>query len=305
MPFNYWEYMQSISPRNMTFDDPGSSSWQGNDYEYGGGSDADFYEYLMTPRHQKRWSGSGAIKHFGPDRYASIRPEDAAMAEMLLKQMEAKDIMAMNKETRASDLERRRAADAIMMPEGQGGGTIQFSGAPQEGGGYSGPRGTKWGYGDVALQVGGGLPEGPPQGPPLDMTDAQGMLAAAGGYKEQPSAAAAVQGEGYAKGQQGGKVSNADIRAFGKAKADLARAENILVTQLPEKHPLAGKTGAEIVAEFQKNPDAIPPHMRRSFMEYMVTQQEILDSFPQFFSQQAAAPGGGGMTDEAWSSTGR
>jgi len=145
--------------------------------EYSGDSLEEFYDFLMAPRKQQRWSGSGAIKHYGPDRYASINPEDAAMAEILLKQMDAEDEVEFNKGNRASMAARRDAADELMMPSGRGGGTIQPShGFTRLAGDYGGPH-----------QVGGGMPEGPPPGPPADMNLGQRMLAGGGGFVEPPS----------------------------------------------------------------------------------------------------------------------
>jgi len=97
--------------------------------EYTGDSLEDFYEYLMTPRHQRQRTQEGAITHYGPSRFASVRPEDAAMADMIMRQMEAGDAREYTQEVRGSDLARRGAADQLMMPEGRGGGSIDISDA--------------------------------------------------------------------------------------------------------------------------------------------------------------------------------
>lgn len=255
--FDYWKYMQSVSPGNRTFDEPISGDWQGNDYEYQGDSPEEFYDYLMTPRHHKRWSGSGAIKHFGPDRYASVRPEDAAMAQIVMKQMEDRDKLEFNRGVMESEEKRRGAIDEMLMPQGGGGGSISFTGTPSEEGGYVGPRGTRWGVEKPSLPVGGGPPaEGyEPGGPPDELTPGQVALLTGGESKVE---AAARQGEAYGGGG-GKKATNQQIAA---AFRDLEMSAG----PLKEQAMLEGGEWATMAPEamyeiWVNTPDKIPQMM--------------------------------------------
>jgi len=97
-----------------------------------GNSLLEFYNYLLTPRQNQSWSGSGAYRRFGPDRFSSISPENLAAAQDLLQMMTEKD-------TRDRQVRRGDTAEEAMRGFGrQGGGgqitmgdtTMDVGGAP-------------------------------------------------------------------------------------------------------------------------------------------------------------------------------
>lgn len=278
MPFDYWDYMgldTSAAPTAM----PGQvGGYEGDGLE-------DFYDFLMTPRRQQRWSGSGAIKHFGPDRYASINPEDAAMADIIMKQMEQEKAFAAGEEMRQSELARRRAQDELLMPRGKGGGSISFKGKEMETGGYAGPRGTKWGHPGAELQVGGGLPEGPPQRPD-ELTDADWALLGGQGV---PTARA--QAEVYEARRGRGGATNYQIS---NAMKDLDMVESEVARLAAADEELAGKKVTDLLGMYQSDPNSLPPLISEQIAKYGVLKRHVINLAQQAEAEPWDPNGGGG-----------
>lgn len=258
---------------------------------YGGDSMEDFYEYLLTPRHHKRWSGSGAIKHFGPDRFASISPEDAAMAEILLGQMEAKAQHEFQGEVRESELGRRQAADRLM--EGRtrqpgAGGEITWGAQP---GGGIGQAPTRFGAGGRG-RAGSGVTEIPAEGPSStgELTPEQRMTLAAGGYAD-PTEAARIQAQGmadYRRGQaQGGGPSRTDMQAMEKAR-NAVDAAAFAVQEAINFEGLKGETPESLLEKFKQNPNSVPELMRQDVHSLFLAERAFENVF---------GGGGGGAVD--------
>jgi hypothetical protein len=274
MAFDYWGYLRSISPRNQTFQEPGGSLGPDPTTEYSGDSPEEFYDYLMAPRHHQRWSGSGAIKHYGPDRYASIRPEDAAMADILQKQMEAEAEKEFKDGIRRSETARRRAMDDILMPKGGGGGTISFRGEKRDvGGGWAGPAGTVWGHPEAELPVGGGMPaeDYKPAGPPASLTEGQRSLLTG---QESRTAEAGARYSGMRGGRGPTELQIA------QAQRDLAKSAAPLLEQARLEEGDWGTLDAEgIFNRYKEDPGSIPPMMKRALDEYMAQRDYVLNLF--------------------------
>ena len=250
---------------------PGSTSQVGLGPDpadaYGGDSMEDFYEYLLTPRHHKRWSGSGAIKHFGPDRFASVSPEDAAMAEILLGQMEAKAQHEFQNEVRGSELGRRRAAEELMTGRGPGaGGEISFGGRTEK----------------IA-----------PKGP---MTADERMTAQAGGFGPSPIDIAGAEAEAYGSRYRGSSGSQDRLNRNDALKAHQAAtiARGELAQELRfEKGDFAGADPDDLAELYMQDPAQVPDHLVGLVNEYIAKLQ----------TWNALAQGGGGggdVTDEVW-----
>ena len=242
---------------------------QGSADEYSGDSMEDFYEYLITPRHQMERSGQGAITHYGPSRYASVNPEDAKMAEFLMKQMEAESELEYNKGLRESDLRRRSAADEMMMPQGQGGGSISFAGGGGEPSAETrfGRRGQGWEQGSPNAQtmpVGGGMPEGPPAGPPETLTEGQRSLLTG---QESKIGYAEAQGSGY---QQGPKPpSDSRQKEMAKLGYELDTIQSSVMEIAARQRGWEGLSFKEIVERAATKPDSIPPEFAMELGDWM------------------------------------
>lgn len=273
MPFNYWDYMglDRSAPTYMPSPSPAT--------EYSGDSPEEFYDYLMTPRHHQRWGGSGAIKHFGPDRYASIRPEDAAMADILQKQMEAEAEKEFKDGIRRSETARRRAMDDILMPKGGGGGKISFGAGPYAAPGTAptrfgpGVEGRRYAHRDVDLSVGGGEPaEGyKPAGPPASLTEGQRSLLTG---QESRTAEAGARYSGMRGGRGPTELQIA------QAQRDLAKSAAPLLEQARLEEGDWGTLDAEgIFNRYKEDPGSIPPMMKRALDEYMAQRDYVLNLF--------------------------
>jgi hypothetical protein len=274
MAFDYWDYM-GLDRSVPTFH-PGADPTT----QYSGDSPEEFYDYLMTPRHQQRWSGSGAIRHYGPDRYASIRPEDAAMAEILQKQMEAEAEKEFKDSMRASETARRRAADDILMPRGGGGGTITIEGQGLEGPGAE----TRFGRGGqgwltakpgtpMDFDIGGGMPaeDYEPAGPPSSLTSGQAALITG---KESAVDVAEAQGRGYANRRGSGPT---DLQVA-QARRDLEIAASPLLEQARNEGGEWATLDAEGIYErFRKTPESIPPLLRKFVDDYGARRNYVLN----------------------------
>ena len=233
--------------------------------EYTGSSMEDFYEYLLTPRHQREFSGKGAISHFGPSRYASVAPEDAAMAEFLMKQMEAEENLKTGKAFNESELARRKAADEILMPQGRGGGMMSMGGGEP-------------------IQVGRGM-EPPPALPPMDERSRQTLLAGGGGTDPitQAENSASAYGRGMmTEGQRYG-VDKDVIRAKQAAAEAAVELES---SYLPEGWE--GLTADQIVQKaLSSDPREVPPEVRKKIGLYHAAKQTLVE-------MERAGQGGGG-----------
>jgi len=244
----------------------------GDDYE--GDSLEDFYDFLMKPRHQKRWSGSGGIKHFGPDRYASINPEDAAMADIIMKQMEQEKAFAAGEKARQSDLARRQAQDELLMPSGKGGGTISFKGEKMETGGFAGPRGTKWGVPEAELQVGGGMPTGAPEAPPA-LSDQESILLGVPEVAEHRAGSKAYA-ERLLTNAAAGSGGQATLYQKANALQDVTEAEGELVQQAGMSERFQGMSGDEILDLVAQDPTADDIRfIHASLAKYAAAKQKL------------------------------
>lgn len=266
--------------------------------EYGGDSMEDFYDYLLTPRHQKRWSGSGSIKHFGPDRYASVSPEDAAMAEIILGQMEAKAQHEFQNAARESELGRRQAAERLMEERTRapgGGGSISFTGGAGEPSADTrfGKRDKGWEQGSanrLTLDVGGG---GSAEAGP--MTDEDRRILAAGGYSD-PTEAARIQAQGMADYRaaqsqgQGQGPSRTDREAMEGARNEVDAAAFNLQEEI-NYAGLEGETAESLLEKFQENPNSVPEQLRRHVHNYFLAKRQFVNAFG---GGQGGGGGGGG-----------
>jgi len=241
--------------------------------EFSGGSLEDFYDYLTTPRHQREMSQHGAITHYGPSRYASISPEDAAMAEVVLNQIEAGRQMDFAEGERKAQEERRRAADQLMSDRRRersgGGGTISFSGSPMESGGFAGPGGTRWAVPSASLPVGGG---GGGERKPL--TEEERMILYGGGYSPDPITQAESQGKGYPRsGMTGPKAptpptANQQLQA--QKELDEAAAALKFAMRQNEIEPAGGLK--KVIEMYKENPASVPDLLLQAVENYMAAQ---------------------------------
>lgn len=264
--------------------------------EYGGDSMEDFYDYLLTPRHQKRWSGSGSIKHFGPDRYASVSPEDAAMAEIILGQMETKAQHEFQNAARESELGRRQAAERLMeertRQEGSG-GSIQYG---MEGG-VTGAAPTRFNPEGGEGYRGSGIRPVPPSGPTKTgpMTDEDRRILAAGGYSD-PTEAARIQAQGMADYRaaqsqgQGQGPSRTDREAMEGARNEVDAAAFNLQEEI-NYAGLEGETAESLLEKFQENPNSVPEQLRRHVHNYFLAKRQFVNAFG---GGQGGGGGGGG-----------
>jgi hypothetical protein len=250
--------------------------------EYSGDSLEDFYEYLLTPRHQMERSGQGAITHYGPSRYASVSDEDAKMAEFIMQQMNAQDEREFAGSVRESELGRRQAADEMMIPEGQGGGSMTrmtAAGAPAPGSaptrfGPGSPRPTGPGMGQD-LMIGGGMPQGPPPGPPATLTEGQGIVAAGGAYTEPRSTAARAQGEGYPDrtGPQGPTMSDRD--KLGKIQWEKDQLK-IAIGEISRKTKGWENLGwNDVVTAAREDPNSVPDAFRGEVEAWIARDDQL------------------------------
>jgi hypothetical protein len=242
--------------------------------EYTGDSMEDFYDYLLTPRNQRQRSQHGAMTHYGPSRFASVNPEDAAMAQMVMQLMEGEDVREFNQTTRESDMARRAAADEMMMPQGRGGGQMTFTGGAGEGSqeptrfGAPAAGGPGWAQGAAnpqGIQIGGGPP--PPQGP---VSDRDRMLAAAGGVggvEESRVAAAEAQGTNY-PGHGPQQMSRVDRQSEAKLKGNKDEAEYHLRFMLRNEPEMAGIGLDKLLEQYVTNPESIPAHLEDKIFQY-------------------------------------
>jgi len=246
---------------------------------YSGDSLEDFYDFLMTPRRQQRWSGSGGIRHYGPDRDPSINPEDAAMAEIIMQQMETERANTAAEEVRQSELARRRAQDEILMPSGKGGGSISFEGGePMEGGGFAGPRGTKWGFPGAELEVGGGMPEAPPERQE-DLSNTEWALFGSDTVPGERARAEGYNSRGPTMGQRVG------------ASAKVMRAESKLIQAASADERFAGMSGDQILEEVKRDPTGTEL-MTAALGEYAAALYEDSQFNPRT-EERWPGPGGG------------
>lgn len=243
--------------------------------EYTGDSMEDFYDYLLTPRNQRQRSQQGAITHYGPSRFASVSPENAGMAQMIMQLMEGEDIREFNQTTRESDMARRAAADEMMMPQGRGGGQVTFTGGAGAGSqeptrfGAPAAGGPGWAQGMATpqgIQIGGGIPQGPPPAPG-PVSDRDRMLAAAGGVggaDESRVAAAASQGLGY----PGPTRKPATPTQVAAAERDVMIAESALLQSATLEEDWKGKSSMEMLEAYMADKSSVPWGMRESLGEF-------------------------------------
>lgn len=251
--------------------------------EYGGGGIEEFYDYLMTPRHHQQWSGGGAIRHYGPSRYASVRPEDAAMAELLLKQMDMESALEYNKSLRSSDLARRKAADEMMMPPPQGSGSVTFTGGA---GGPSaetrfGTRGPGWEQGSAApqtLPIGGA--EGAPPAPDFEDPMTRALLGAGGyeGYSDplmETERAAELYGAKYGRGAQ--PPSGPTDKQYSDANRRIGLATNEMMAAAEADPSVARMGPEEILKQYAQDPRSIPDWLHTYIQGVIVEMQALTD----------------------------
>lgn len=74
----------------------------------------DVYDYLMTPRYGREFTQAGPYQHYGPSRYATIPPENRAMAETIMDRMQKE---------RMGEEDQRRMAEARSIMTGRAPGT--------------------------------------------------------------------------------------------------------------------------------------------------------------------------------------
>ena len=252
--------------------------------EYTGDSMEDFYQYLLTPRHHKSWGGSGAIRHFGPSRTASVRPEDAAMADLIMQQMMKDQEREYTADVYESDLARRAAADELMMPEGRGGGVIQPAhGYTNLAGGSGAP-----------IQVGGGLPEGP-QGSRGPLSREDEYVLQAGGVETPRGETASRQGEGYNDGGRrstGRTAGQGDSfnKTSGQYEYEMAEAGNALRELARQERGWGNMSVEDILKRAQENPNDIPEFMYPALDEFYARAN-------RYKAWVENAGGGGGPTD--------
>jgi hypothetical protein len=265
-----YPYYPSMSQRDVDLSGLGPDAGD----EYTGDSMEDFYDYLLTPRNQRERSQHGAITHYGPSRFASVNPEDAAMAQMVMQLMEGEDVREFNQTNRESDMARRAAADEMMMPQGRGGGQMTFTGGAGEGSqeptrfGAPAAGGPGWAQGMATpqgIQIGGGPP--PAQGP---VTDRDRMLAAAGGVggsDESRVAAAEVQGTNY-PGHGPQQMSRADRQSKAKLRAAQNEAEYHLRYALDAQPEMAGIDPDTLLKQYAADPESVPQGLHDTIFNY-------------------------------------
>jgi hypothetical protein len=113
-------------------------------------SPEDWYQYLMTPRREQRTTQAGAFTHFGPERYATMNPGNAAAAEIVMGQM-------------ADEEQRQVARDRIGAAE-----TVMTGRSPDAGG---------------SMSMGGTSVDIHPKGP---MSGSERVTSMAGGFPADP-----------------------------------------------------------------------------------------------------------------------
>jgi hypothetical protein len=211
-----------------------------------------------------------------------VSDEDAKMAEFIMEQMNAQDEREFTGSLRESELGRRRAADEMMIPQGQGGGSISFTGGA---GGPSaetrfGSRGPGWEQGAANAQtmpVGGGMPTGPPPGPPATLTEGQGLVAAAGSFPEPRSTSARAQGEGY--GNRGTGRTSAGQDTFRKEMGKLGNELDLLETDIMEvartQRGWEELPFKEIIRRSMDKPDSIPREFRRELEHWFAKADQL------------------------------
>lgn len=225
---------------NLQFDmSMPSSDFSGG---YTGSSLPDFYDYLMTPRHYQQWSGTGAIRHYGPSRYASVRPQDAAMAGEVLKQIDAQNIMTAEEEARQSELGRRRAADELMREaRGYGGGTISMGQGPAI----------------QSEEIKGR------RGAPIDMDDpVTRAILYGGGYQPDPER----QAEAYGAGRGGGSGITPYQLLNLEAKFKSAASSLEMAAQMDPEW--AGLSGVEIMLKARSGAE-VPYTIQEALPDYI------------------------------------
>lgn len=235
MPYDYFDY----GVPEGTF---------GNDDQYSGDTPEEFYDYLMTPRQHKKWSGSGAIKHYGPDRYASISPEDAAMADILMKQMEQERQFEYQEGVRKSEMGRRQAADELMMPQGRGGGKMTFQ-----------REGRPW----DRVEIGGGMPTGPPK-PRGPMDERERMMAVGGGFGE--SRVEAAKQNQYGRPRQSSPPTQSQVV---NARAELESTTMDLMNAASFDEAWANLTPEQMVDRARKDRQNIPATIVETLAPWM------------------------------------
>jgi len=236
---------------------------------YAGDSMEDFYQYLLTPRHHKSWGGSGAIRHFGPSRNASVRPQDAAMADLIMQQMAKDEERKYKAEAYESDLGRRQAADSLMAGRGEGaGGTMSFGG-----------------------QTATIAPKAP-------LTPEQRMTVQAGGYEPDPVLVAESQGKGYPAGRGGGSPertpgqSDSYNKNLGDIQYEMVNAGNALRGLARDERGWGNMDIKDIVDRIEKDPDSVPEFLWGAYDEYKARKQEF-DNFSGGVRDEGQWPGGG------------
>jgi hypothetical protein len=291
-----YPYYPSMSQRDVDLSGLGPDAGD----EYTGDSMEDFYDYLLTPRNQRERSQHGAMTHYGPSRFASVNPEDAAMAQMVMQLMEGEDVREFNQTNRESDMARRAAADEMMMPQGRGGGSVSYGGLEGDPR-MTGPQLPGEEHPMQTQQIGGGMPPGPPpaQGP---VSDRDRMLAAAGGVggaDESRVAAAAAQGEGYPQG--GGGPSMADRRDIGRLQEELGILGLDIERQASASPEMAGMDARGIATVFLTTPDKVPRELVEPIKIWLLKQSRISGTYGGGGGggQGAPGPGGSGRFDPA------
>lgn len=267
--------------------------------EYSGDSLEDFYEYLLTPRHQMERSGQGAITHYGPSRYASVSPEDSKMAEFIMQQMNAQDEREFTGSLRESELGRRAAADELMMPQGRGGGYMTVDTVPGQpapgsaptrfGGGQTRPTGP----GMASMEVGGGMPQGPPPGPPAELTIPQQMLAGGGGFPESRVAAAEAQGTGYPGHGRPQGPSMSDRDKIGKIQWERDQLK-IAIGEIARKTKGWENLGFnDVITAGREDPDSIPDEFRGELEAWFARDDQLQLLIGGSGDRRWPGPGGG------------
>ena len=265
--------------------------------EYTGDSMEDFYDYLLTPRHQRERSQHGAITHYGPSRFASVRPEDAGMAQMIMSLMENKEIHEYSGATRESDLARRAAADEMMMPQGRGGGQVTFTGGAGAGSqeptrfGAPAAGGPGWAQGMATpqgIQIGGGVPPGPPPAPG-PMTERDRMIASGGGYGEESGVAQAeAQGTGY-PGHGARGPTMADRRDMGRLNEEIGLLGSEITRMAQAVPGWEGMNPEQVVAAFMTNPKK-GDFMREQITAYLLKIDRLNQTYSAGGGQGGGAP---------------
>lgn len=125
------------------------------------------------------------------------------------------------------------------------------------------------------LVVGGGMPQGPPPGPPAELTEGQRGVAAGGGFLESRVAAAEGQGKGYPdrSGPQGPSMSDRD--KIGKIKWERDQLK-IAIGEVSRRTKGWENLGFnDIITAAKEDPNSIPDEFRGELEAWLARDDQL------------------------------